>query len=82
MGKRILLVYYYLWHFLASHLRLIAGVTGWQADVALTWFTASSTISFLCLVAMRLSRRTLAAFFVLLLALRGPLWSSESNLLP
>ncbi|MBI4579466.1 MAG: hypothetical protein HY718_07175, partial [Planctomycetes bacterium] len=27
-------------------------------------------------------RRTLAAFFVLLLALCGPLWSSESNLLP
>jgi hypothetical protein len=32
--------YYYLWHFSAAVVAVLTGVSGWEADAALTWFTA------------------------------------------
>jgi hypothetical protein len=32
--------YYYLWHFSAAAMALASDVTAWEADAALTWFTA------------------------------------------
>src|SRR5260370_15100536 len=39
------LAYYYLWHFSASELALAAGIIGWEADVAMTWFSAFSSLA-------------------------------------
>jgi hypothetical protein len=77
-GEKILLIYYYTWHFLASQLKLLVGVTGWQAEVALNWFTGLATIGFLCALAIRLTRQARTGVFLLLLALTGPL----ADLLP
>ena len=38
-GTPARLAYYYLWHFSAAELSLLAGISGWEADAALTWFT-------------------------------------------
>jgi hypothetical protein len=77
-GKTILLIYYYTWHFLVSQLKLLVGVTGWQAEVALNWFTGLATIGFLCALAIRLTRQARTGVFLLLFALTGPL----ADLLP
>lgn len=72
-GERILLIYYYIWHFFAAQLKLLSGVTGWQAEVAMNGFTAFATVSFLiALAALNSQRRALAAWLVLLFALLGP----------
>src|SRR5215470_6352919 len=39
------LVYYYLWHFSAAALALPLHVTGWEADIGLTWFTAFASLT-------------------------------------
>ena len=37
-GER--LPYYYLWYFGAAQLTRVLGISGWEADAAMTWFTA------------------------------------------
>ncbi|MDW7773265.1 MAG: hypothetical protein SCH71_10285 [Desulfobulbaceae bacterium] len=71
-GERIPLIYYYTWHFLGSQIKLLAGVSGWQAEVALNWFTGFALMGFLAALAVRLSGRLWAGFALLLLALAGP----------
>jgi hypothetical protein len=39
------LVYYYLWHFSAAELAVATGITGWEADAALTWFSGAASLS-------------------------------------
>ena len=39
------LAYYYLWHFSAAELALLTGASGWEADIAMTWFTAFSSLA-------------------------------------
>ncbi len=39
------LAYYYLWHFSAAQLALPLGVSGWEADIGLTWFTAFASLT-------------------------------------
>jgi hypothetical protein len=67
-GETIRLIYYFTWHFLTSQLKLLVGVTGWQAEVAFTWFTGVATLSFLCALAIRIAERPLAGYLVWLLA--------------
>src|SRR5262249_16462217 len=38
------LAYYYLWHFSAAELAVLCGVSGWEADIALTGFTAYASL--------------------------------------
>ena len=77
-GQTIPLIYYYTWHFLASQLKLLAGVTGWQAEVAMNWFTGFATIAFLCALAIRFTQRARAGLLLLLFA-----WAtSPIDLLP
>ncbi len=71
-GERIPLLYYYAWHFFASLLKLLTGVSGWQAEVAFTWFTSFATIAFLAALVIRLTGKLFSGFLVLLLALAGP----------
>ncbi len=62
------LVYYYLWHFSAAQLALPLGVSGWEADIGLTWFTAFASLSLMTALAVWLSRTPAAAIWVVALA--------------
>lgn len=63
------LAYYYLWHFTAAMLALMPGVSGWEADVGLTWFTTFSMLAMMMALAVRISSRTSAAYWTLALSL-------------
>ncbi|MEM7019842.1 MAG: hypothetical protein AAF512_21210 [Pseudomonadota bacterium] len=72
-GERITLSYYYLWYFLASQIKLLTGVSGWETDVGCSYFTAFAVISFLSFLAVRLTQKAHAAIFVLLFGFCGML---------
>ena len=68
------IAYYYYWLFGAAQLALISGASGWNGDVAATWFTAFASLAFMCGLAFRLSGgRTASALFVLVAACGGSL---------
>jgi hypothetical protein len=60
--------YYYLWHFSAAELALQLNVSGWEADIALTWFTAFASLCLMMALAVWLSKRAAAAVVVIVLA--------------
>ncbi len=62
------LAYYYLWHFSAAELALVLHVSGWEADIGLTWFTAFASLGLMMALAVWLSRRAGAALLVVALA--------------
>ena len=62
------LVYYYLWHFSAAELALALRVTGWEAAIGLTWFTAFASLAVTMGIAVWLSKKPGAAVLVVLLA--------------
>ena len=55
------LVYYYLWHFSAAALALPLRISGWEADIGLTWFTGFASLTLMMALAVWLSRRAGAA---------------------
>ncbi|MFG1412753.1 hypothetical protein V5G24_16725 [Xanthobacter sp. VTT E-85241] len=66
--------YYYFWLFGAAQLARLSGATGWEADIAATWFTGFASLALVCGLAFRLSGGQWAsALFVLILALGGSL---------
>jgi hypothetical protein len=67
-GKHVLLTYYYLWHFLASQARVLVGVDGWPADVAMTAYTSFAAAGLIVALAVQLSGRAAAGLLVLLIA--------------
>jgi hypothetical protein len=67
-GRPAPLPYYYLWHFSAAAMALSANVTGWEADVALTWFTALATLVLMMGLAAYIGRSIAAAGWALALA--------------
>jgi hypothetical protein len=62
------LAYYYLWHFAAAELAVLLGVSGWEADAAMTWFSAFASLMLMAALAVRLGGRSTAALLVLLLS--------------
>jgi hypothetical protein len=60
--------YYYLWHYSAAELAQALRVTGWEADIALTWFTAFASLCLLMGIAVWLGKKPGAAIWVVLLA--------------
>jgi hypothetical protein len=62
------LAYYYLWHFGAAELALSTGASGWEADIASTWFAAFSALTLMMGLATWFCGRASAAPVVLLLA--------------
>ncbi|MGB6796228.1 MAG: hypothetical protein WBE48_06635, partial [Xanthobacteraceae bacterium] len=62
------LVYYYLWHFSAAELALALRVTGWEAAIGLTWFTAFASLTLTMGIAVWLGKKPGAAILVVLLA--------------
>jgi hypothetical protein len=67
-GAAARLVYYYLWHFSAAELALVLHVSGWEADIGLTWFTAFASLTLMMAIAVWLSRRPGAALLAVALA--------------
>jgi hypothetical protein len=58
------LAYYYLWHFSAAELALIPGVTGWEADIALSAVTAFSSVALMMGFAVWIGGRAAAGVWV------------------
>ena len=73
-GAQSGLAYYYLWHFSAAEIALVTSRSGWEADVGLTWFTAFASLTLMMGLAVWLSKRGIAAIFVVALATAGSLW--------
>jgi hypothetical protein len=67
------LVYYYLLHFSAAEIALLLGISGWEADAALTWFSAFASLMLMIGLTVWLSGRRLAALLVLLVCATGSL---------
>lgn len=68
------IAYYYFWLFGAAQLALVSGASGWEADIAVTWFTGFATLALMCGLAFRLSGgREASIAFVLVAALGGSL---------
>lgn len=62
------LSYYYLWHFSAAELVILTGLSGWEADAGMSWFTAFSSLTLMMGLAVFSSKRSAAAGWVLILA--------------
>lgn len=67
------LAYYYLWHFSAAMLGAAVGASGWEADIALTWFTAFASLALMIGLAAEFGGRRLAPVLVVLLSLAASL---------
>ena len=63
--------YYYLWHFSAAAAALMTGVSGWEADAGLTWFTAFATLLMMIGIAIWMGGRVCAALIVVVLRRDG-----------
>lgn len=61
-GEPTRLVYYYLFHFSAAVLALLTGLSGWEADAALTWFAAFASLMLMMGLAAWIAGRAAAAF--------------------
>ncbi|MCC6887631.1 MAG: hypothetical protein IT536_03770 [Hyphomicrobiales bacterium] len=66
------LAYYYLLHFSAAEIALITGISGWEADAALTWFSAFASLMLMVGLATWIGGR-LAALLVLVVCATGSL---------
>ena len=58
------LAYYYLWYFAAAELTRVLGVSGWDADIGLTFFSVLVSLAMMMTLAARLSGRRQAALWV------------------
>jgi hypothetical protein len=67
------LVYYYLLHFSAAEIALLTGISGWEADAALTWFSAFASLMLMIGLATWISGRKLAALLTLLVCMTASL---------
>jgi hypothetical protein len=72
--------YYFLWYFSAAELRLALDVSGWEADIGLTWFSAFSSLTLMMGLAVWLGARSSAAAWVLVLSTAGSLRAALSVL--
>jgi hypothetical protein len=69
------LAYYYLWHFSAAGLALVTGISGWEADIALTWFSGFASLAVMMGVAARLGGRVAAILVVILSMTASARWA-------
>ena len=76
------LAYYYLWHFSGAEIALVTSMSGWEADIGLTWFTAFASLSLMMGLAVWLSKRATAAIWVVALAAAGSLWVTLYSIPP
>jgi hypothetical protein len=81
-GEAGALAYYYLWHFSAAAVAALVGANGWEADIALTWFTGFASCALMMGLAVKLGGQRLAAPLVVLLSLAASLWPLLELLFP
>jgi hypothetical protein len=62
------LAYYYVWHVSAALVAVLSGVSGWEADAALTGFTAFASLALMMGLAVWFSGRRAAALWVIALS--------------
>jgi hypothetical protein len=74
--------YYYLWHFAAALVALMTGLSGWEADAALTGFTAFASLLVMIGLVVQLGGRLPAAFVVVALAATASLRPVLESLAP
>jgi hypothetical protein len=67
------LIYYYLWYVPAAELRLLFGISGWAADIALTWITGFCSLLVMGAIAIRLTGSVGPAWWILPLSLSSTL---------
>jgi hypothetical protein len=72
-GQPTRLVYYYLLHFSAAEFAVLLGFGGWEADAALTWFTAFASLMLMIGLATWLSGRRIVGLLILALSVAGSL---------
>ena len=72
-GHETRLAYYYLWHFSAAELALIFHASGWEADIALSAFTAFASVALMMGFAAWIGGSAAAGIWVLPLAFAGSL---------
>ncbi|MBF0375856.1 MAG: hypothetical protein HQK72_00045 [Desulfamplus sp.] len=65
-GNSLTLTYYYQWYFLASQLKILGGLSGWQADIVMTWFTSFASISLMIGIILQITKARAAVFLILL----------------
>jgi hypothetical protein len=63
--------YHYLWHFSAAAMATAMGISGWEADAALTWFTAFASLLVVITFAVWIGGRNSAALFAVAIAATG-----------
>jgi hypothetical protein len=68
------LAYYYLWHFSAAELALFPGASGWEADIALSAFTAFSSVMLMMGFSVWIGGRAAGALGVAPLAFAASLY--------
>jgi len=76
------LAYYYLWHFSAAVFAVLTGASGWEADAALTWFTAFASLVTMFGLVLRLGASSAAPFLVLVLTASASLRASLEWIAP
>jgi hypothetical protein len=67
-GSNGQLAYYYLWHFSAAELARLFGVSGWNSDAAMTFFSVFSSLAGMMALAVKFSGKAKTAYWVLLFA--------------
>lgn len=72
-GAPPLFAYYYLWHFGAAVFALLLGTSGWAADAACGWVTATTSLLLMMGLAVEIGGRRRAAFWVAIVALTSSL---------
>ncbi len=68
VGSPARLSYYYLWHFSAAELSTLFGISGWEADGGLSFFTGFASLAVLIGLAVWLSGRARAGLWLVALA--------------
>ena len=67
-GESGRLAYYYLYYFSAAEVVQVLRITGWEADIGLTWFAAIASLMLIMGIAVHFSARPSAAIWVPILA--------------
>lgn len=62
------LAYYYLWHFSAAEVALLFGVTGWEADAAMTFLSAFTSLAAMMGLAVSCGGKRAASVWVVVIA--------------
>ncbi len=75
------LAYYYLWHFSAAEFAVAFGASGWEADIALTAFTAFASLALMSGLAVWIGDRGGAGLLVVPLAFAASLHPALETLL-